>query len=160
MSLRPDAVLRRVGFLCPNGEEFNVSKNESQPKVSMDQFAAATIEIDNAAWLNLLLESEQRKDQLKKIQAEVAAARSAHQTMIDQYQKEYTEKNKAIIAAREDATRHKNQLIVVARALCPILRQFLLQKGAMPKSGLLPCGDENERNAREMLSLLEPFSKM
>jgi len=137
-----------------------VSKNESQPNVSMDQFAAATIEIDNAAWLNLLLESEQRKEHLRKIQAEIAAMKSAHQTMSDQYQKEFAAKNKAIIEERSTAQRRLNQLIVISRAICPILRQYILMKDALPKSGLLPCGDENERNAREMLVVLGEYEKM
>jgi len=94
-----------------------VSNSMSQQEQNEKPFAAATIEVDNAAWLNLLLESEQRKDQLQKIKAEVAAMKSAHQTMTDQYQAEYTRKNKEIIAARDEATRHRNELIVTARAL-------------------------------------------
>jgi hypothetical protein len=94
-----------------------VSMPQSQAKQNEQPSVPMTVEVDQAAWLNLLLESEQRKDQLQKIKAEVAAMKSAHQTMTDQYQAEYTRKNKEIIAARDEATRHRNELIVTARAL-------------------------------------------
>jgi len=137
-----------------------VSKSMAQQEQNERPFAAATIEVENAAWLNLLLEAEQRKDELKRINATVAAMRSAHETMSKQYQEEYIRKNKEIIAAREDATRHKNQLIVVARALCPILRQFNLFVASFPATEEDQLQAETLKNGREMLKLLEHFEKM
>lgn len=156
----PDAVLCRVGFPCLTGEDFNVSKSLSGTEQNEQPFAAATIEIENAAWLNMILESQQRKDELVRLLAQVAAMRSAAETVQAQYQAEYIRQNKTIIDERATAQRRLNQLIVLARTVSPILRQFLLMKGALPKSSLLPCGDENERNAKEMLAVLGEFVKM
>lgn len=119
-----------------------------------------SLDNDEAALLELALENEQRKDENKLLRAEVAALKSAHQTLVDQYQRESAARNKTIIEERGTSTRRLNQLIVVARAVCPVLRQFLLMKGAMPTSSLLPCGTEVETNAKEMLVVLQQFETM
>jgi len=118
------------------------------------------LDVDPAAWLNMILESQKRKDESMRLLAQVAAMKSAAETVQNQYQAEYLRQNRTIIEERSTAQRRLNQLIVVARSVCPIIRQFLLMKGAMPKSGLLPCGDQNERNAKEMLVVLAEYEKM
>jgi len=155
-----DAVLHRVGSSCHNVEDFNVSEPIVENNTDPGTPEAVLLDIDPAAWLNMILESQRRKDELVRLLAQVAAMRSAAESVNAQYQAEYLRQNKTIIDERATAQRRLNQLIVVARSVCPILRQYLLMKGAMPKSGLLPCGDQNEREAKEMLVVLAQYEKM
>lgn len=114
---------------------------------------------DTADYMTLLVESQMRKDALAKL----------HRT-VEEWQERYVAAEREWHAqfdrAQAEAVKHHTNnrklttmFSVTARAVCPILREYLLFVGQLPLASGTPAFEQNQRNAREMLTLLERYEK-
>lgn len=115
---------------------------------------------DTAAYLELLLESQQRKEELRRIQALVATLEVNHQTAMAQCRLAVAQRNEKLTEITNTATRRLKQLISVSRAVCPILRLFLEAVGGVDGDGIVKRNPTCEKTASEMLALLQQYESM
>lgn len=111
------------------------------------------------AHAKLIEESEQRKKQLLAVLAEVEQLRRAHTLEINSARELVATLSAARAIAEAGKRRADNQLKCVALAVCPILREYQLQATMFPEPDRTGVREQQLKNAREMLALLEPFEK-
>lgn len=111
-------------------------------------------------YLTLQRESEERKQRLEQLQAEVQQLRALHTLAMSELEAERGKLLARALVAEGDARRDRQRLVIAARSLCPLVRAYRTHIGPMAKDDSDGTIEKHLRYCAEMLALLEPLEKM
>lgn len=108
----------------------------------------------------LLIESCERADALQNLRATIAEWQAKYVRAECGWREQWQRASTQAIEQSDAAHKYKGMLVVTARGVCPILREYLLFASALPASTQTPTFHGNVQVAKELLLHLATYEKM